>query len=403
MDFSQTTYPLVTDRKLTIAQVVCTYPPYHGGMGRVAFEYTERLRARGHNVHVFTSRSEEVADDPKYVHRIPSLLQVGNAGVMPSLYHRLKGFDLVHLHYPFFGGAEPTIIRKALRDDQGLVMTYHMDAMAGGIRGAIFEMHRRMLLPWLVGRVDRVLASSKDYIETSAIAQLDGALDRVEIHPFGVDLDRFHPAEEPELKSQLNIPAQIPVLLFVGGLDKAHHFKGVGVFLEALTTLKQASWRALIVGDGDLRSLYEQLCRDAGLSDRVSFLGSISDQELPRYYRMADVHVFPSTRRAEAFGIVALEAAASGTPTIASNLPGVRTVVLDGVTGLLVEPEQVASLASAISLFLEQPELRKRFGASARLHAEHEFAWDPLVTKLEQTYQSVIAQQSARRYDQTTL
>src|SRR3989339_483194 len=295
MVISQTSHPLVTDHKLTIAQVVCTYPPYHGGMGRVAFEYTERLRARGHNVHVFTSRSEEVSDDPKYIHRIPSLLHVGNAGVMPSLFHRLKGFDLVHLHYPFFGGAEPTIIRKALRDDQGLVMTYHMDATAGGIRGAIFEMHRRMLLPWLVGRVDRILASSKDYIETSAIAQLEGALDRVEIHPFGIDLDRFYPADESELKAKLSISASVPVLLFVGGLDKAHHFKGVGVLLEALKDLTNQSWHALIIGDGDLRSMYEQLCHDWNLSSRVTFLGSISDQELPRYYRMADVHVFPST------------------------------------------------------------------------------------------------------------
>ncbi len=394
---------MVSNRKLTIAQVVCTYPPYHGGMGRVAFEYTERLRARGHNVHVFTSRAEEVTDDPKYVHRIPSLLHIGNAGVMPSLYHRLKGFDLVHLHYPFFGGAEPTIIRKALRDDQGLVMTYHMDATAGGIRGAIFEMHRRMLLPWLVGRVDRILASTKDYIETSAIAQLSGALDRVEIHPFGIDLDRFHPGDESELKAQLKIPSQVPVLLFVGGLDKAHHFKGVGVLLEALKGLVDQPWHTLIIGNGDLRPLYTQMCRDWNLTDRVTFLGSINDQELPRYYRLADVHVFPSTRRAEAYGIVALEAAASGTPTIASKLPGVRTVVLDGVTGLLVEPEDVSDLKRSLSLLLEKPELRERFGASARQHAEYEFAWEPLITKLEETYQSVSEQQSRRQYDQTTL
>ena len=73
------------------------------------------------------------------------------------------------------------------------------------------------------------------------------------------------------------------------------------------------------------------------------------------------------------------------------------------MTGLLVEPEQVNALSSAISLLLEKPELRERFGASARLHAQHEFAWEPLITKLEQTYQSVIEQQSARRYDQTAL
>ena len=398
-----TPHSVVKNKALKIAQVVCTYPPYHGGMGRVAFEYTDRLRKRGHNVHVFTAKSKDVENDPKYVHRIPSLLHIGNAGVMPSLFRRLSGFDLVHLHYPFFGGAEPTIIRKAVRADQGLVMTYHMDAIAGGLRGAVFEMHRRMLLPWLVGRVDRILGSSKDYIETSAIAQIDSALDRVEIHPFGVDLERFRPGDESALKSLLSIPASTPVLLFVGGLDKAHYFKGVGVMLEALNGLKNQVWHALIIGDGDLRLSYEKLANDWGLNERVSFLGSIDDQELPRYYRMADMFIFPSTRRAEAFGLVALEAAASGTPVIASNLPGVRTVVIDGTTGLFVEPESASSLRNSIFLLLEKQELRERISLGARAHAESNFAWEPLITNLERTYASVLEQQSARQYDRTTL
>ncbi len=117
--------------KPKIAQVVCTYPPYRGGMGHVAFEYTTRLRDRGYNVHVFTTRHREPVSDPEYVHRLSSIVQIGNAGVMPSLYKRIAGFDLVHLHYPFYGGAEPTVIRKSIRHDQGLVMTYHMDAVAG--------------------------------------------------------------------------------------------------------------------------------------------------------------------------------------------------------------------------------------------------------------------------------
>ena len=135
-----------------------------------------------------------------------------------------------------------------------------------------------------------------------------------------------------------------------------------------------------------------------GIAERVVFAGIVSEEELPFYYRRADIHVFPSTRRAEAFGLVALEAAASGIPTIASALPGVRTVVQDGSTGLLVQPEQVESLANAIKLLLTQKELRLRFGAAARNHAETNFAWDPLITQLEQTYQSVWKQQSAREY-----
>lgn len=382
-----------------IAHVVCTYPPYRGGMGKVAFEYAERLRERGYNVHVFTSQQEDGGGgkDPVYVHRIPAILTIGNGAVLPSLYQRLKGFDLVHLHYPFFGGAEPVIVRKALRHDQGLVMTYHMDAVADGVRGAIFEAHKHVLFPWIVNRCDRVLVSSKDYFESSALAKITSVKDRVEIHPFGVDLKTFSPGEENLLKRELNIPSSVPVLVFVGGLDKAHSFKGLPILFEALKDIVEP-FHLVIVGGGELRATYESLVGRYKLGSRVIFVGSVSDEELPRYYRLGNIHVFPSTRRAEAFGLVALEAAATGIPTIASGLPGVRSVVLDGETGLLVSPEDVDALKKAIQLLLTRTDVRERFGHSARLHAEAHFAWEPLITQLEQTYKSVLNQETERQY-----
>jgi glycosyltransferase involved in cell wall biosynthesis len=385
-------------KKPKIAHVVCTYPPYRGGMGNVAFEYTERLRARGYNVHVFTTRKEGVEDDARYVHRIPGIMNIGNAGVLPSLFHRLSGFDLVHLHYPFFGGAEPTIVRKALRHDQGLVMTYHMDAVATGAKGAMFGAHRRLLFPWLVNRVDRILVSTQDYADTSALADIDGVMDRVEIHPFGVDLERFFPGSAPEIRERHGISHSTPLLLFVGGLDPAHHFKGLPVLLESLDEIRQYDWHCVVVGGGSLQSSYEATMLERGLAKRVTFAGNVSNEDLPNYYRASDIHLFPSTKRAEAFGLVAAEAAATGTPTIASDLAGVRVVVRDGDTGLLVPPGNIQELGKAMITLLEQTDLRERFGLSARKHAEQHFDWDPLISKLERTYQSVIHQQSKRQY-----
>ncbi len=369
-------------------------------MGKVAFEYTERLRARGYNVHVFTTRDKNssTTDDPRYVHRLPSILTIGNGSVLPSLFHRLSGFDLVHLHYPFFGGAEPTIIRKAMRQNQGLVMTYHMDAVAGGVRGAVFGAHRRLLFPWLVSRVDRILSSSLDYANSSALSHIEGAMDRVEEHPFGVDLERFHPGKDQGILERHNISSSTPVMVFVGGLDEAHYFKGLPVLFEALEKIKQHKWRLIIVGSGQLKSQFQEILKSKGMSDQVIFAGGVSEEDLPRYYRAADFHLFPSTKRAEAFGLVAVEAAATGIPSIASDLPGVRTVVKDGDTGLLVPPNDVNELTKAITLLLEQQDLRERFGFSAREHAEQRFDWEPLIDKLEQTYSSVLSQQSKRKY-----
>ena len=382
----------------TIAHVVCTYPPYRGGMGNVAFEYVEALRARGYNVHVFTLQdSRSTLDDPRHIHRIPSILHIGNAGVLPSLFHRLSGFDLVHLHYPFFGGAEPVIVRKAMRPDQGLVMTYHMDAAADGVKGAIFSAHRRLLFPWLVNRVDRILVSSLDYANHSALAELD-VDDRIEEHPFGVDLERFHPGVESELRERHGIPHKTPVLLFVGGLDAAHAFKGFPQLLDALENLVEYDWQLVVVGEGNLKETYRALAQSKGIDARVTFAGSVSHDDLPRYYRLADFKLFQSTKRAEAFGLVALEASASGIPTIASDLPGVCTVVEDGSTGLLVPPGNVDELKKAITVFLEQVEMRQRLGFSARKNAEQKYAWAPLIDRLEATYDSVLGQQSKRHY-----
>lgn len=359
-------------------------------MGRIAFEYTERLRARGHNVHVFTPRYEHTEGDPEYVHRVPSPIHFGNAGVTPSLVRRLSGFDLIHLHYPFFGGAEPVIIGKALRPNQKLVITYHMDAVADGVRGAIFEAHRRLLFPWLMGRAQKILVSSRDYADQSALAKLPGIMERTEVHPFGVDLERFHPGLAPVVRERLQIPDGVPTMIFVGGLDPAHHFKGFPVLLEALSGLTDVPWHLIVVGDGALRSSFEALAKERGCAHRIHFVGGASDEDLPLYYRAANIHVFPSTERAEAFGIVALESAASGIPCIASNLDGVRTVVKDGETGMLVAPRDVESLRTALRLLLEDPDECMRLGVLARARAEREFSWGGLIDRLESTYSHLV-------------
>jgi glycosyltransferase involved in cell wall biosynthesis len=385
------------NKQIKIAHVVCTYPPYRGGMGNVAHSYVEQLRERGYNVHVFTIKNDEVENDPNYIHRVPGVINIGNAGVLPSLFHRLSGFDLVHLHYPFFGGAEPVIVRKALRPDQGLVMSYHMDAVASGVKGAIFSAHRRILFPWLVNRVDRILVSSLDYAKHSALNELN-IEDRLEEHPFGVDLERFHPGEETQLREKHEIRHATPVLVFVGGLDSAHAFKGLPELFQALEAIKDYDWHLVIVGEGELKETYRANAEAKGLINKITFAGSVSDEDLPRYYRLACMHLFPSTKRAEAFGLVAVEAAASGIPTIASALPGVRTVVRDGDTGLLVPPGDVEELTNAITLLLEQTDLRERFGMSAREHVQQNYSWPSLMDKLEETYASVLNQESKREY-----
>jgi len=179
-------------------------------------------------------------------------------------------------------------------------------------------------------------------------------------------------------------------MLFVGGLDRAHYFKGLTVLIEALSELRNDDWTLLVIGDGDLMKTFVAQTKAIGISERVKFLGAVSESEKPRFFRAADFHVFPSTDRSEAFGLVVLEAAASGIPTIASNLPGVRSIIQDDQIGILVTPNQSGELKIAIQKLLTDQAERRRLGAAARIRAEKEFAWSPLIDKMEKVYGGLV-------------
>ncbi|MEZ5966291.1 MAG: glycosyltransferase [Planctomycetota bacterium] len=375
---------------MRVAHVVVTYPPYRGGMGNVAHAYVEGLRRRGVDAAVFTPRVPGSEADPPFVHRLRPWLRSGQCAVLPTLLTATAAFDLVHLHFPFFGAAQFVALRRRMRRRPRLVLTYHMDASAGGLRGAVFAAHRRLLLPWIVRSADRVLVASRDYAAHAALERVRNVRAAVEEHPFGVDERRFAPGAESEARARLRLDSA-PTVVFVGGLDRAHAFKGLDVLLQACAALR-ADVRVVVAGDGDQRPGYEDRARALGLADRARFLGSVSDEDLPDVYRAADVVAFPSVSRAEAFGLVALEAAASARPVVASDLPGVRTVVQAEQTGLLVDPGAVGPLAGALARVLADERLRRDLGARARARVEREFTLERALDRLQATYAAVLAE-----------
>jgi len=124
-------------------------------------------------------------------------------------------------------------------------------------------------------------------------------------------------------------------LLFVGGLDRAHYFKGFNVMLDALAGLAAANWRLTVVGDGELRPSYAARAAALGLEKKISWAGRVSEADKIRAYQNADLLLLPSINSNEAFGFVLIEALACGVPVIAADLPGVRRVFSDRQEGLL--------------------------------------------------------------------
>jgi glycosyltransferase involved in cell wall biosynthesis len=263
-----------------------------------------------------------------------------------------------------------------------LIIQYYMD-----VEGSSW-LRRLLIRPFQVVRnsllriADVITCGSMDYVRESVISGIyERHPERFFEIPFAVDLNRFAPAE----RAADRIQKGVRTILFVGGLDRAHYFKGVHILLKAVSRLSPevGPWRLHIVGDGDLRPDYEQLSRDLGVSDKVKFLGAASDEHLSSCYQNADMLVLPSVNSNEAFGLVLLEAMASEIPVIASDLPGVRMVFQDGQEGFLSDPGSVPHLSRKLTDLLRDDALRVRMGLRARKRVEERYSLTSLGKRLE--------------------
>jgi len=200
--------------------------------------------------------------------------------------------------------------------------------------------------------------------------------------PLGVDHSRFMPKNKrPEARNK-----NILKILFVGALDRAHHFKGLDILLQAFRKLANQNYNLQIAGSGDLSAYYQRLSSQLQIDKYVEFIGFASDEELPKIYKSADLFVFPSTGKAEAFGLVVLEAMSSGLPVLASDLPGVRTLIQN--KDFLVKPGSIDSLAEKLELVLNDKELLVKAGLANRQLVEEKYTWEKSVDQLEKLYKS---------------
>lgn len=385
---------------MKIAHIVCRFPPYYSGMGNVAFEMANAHIRQGHEVRVYTPQFDgsSVKNEADLVKRLKPGFKYGNAAWLPGLTGELAQFDLVHLHYPFFGTANLVRRWKKKNPHIPLVVTYHMDNRAQGWLGLFFKYYATFWLPKILGVADALHTASLDYLSNSDAKQLykNKPADWYEV-PFGVDTERFLPREKPvEWLAGMGLNPNAPTVIFVGGMDRAHYFKGVPVLLDALTKIKNGGLlvQALLVGDGDLRAEFETRAAGLGIVDRVRFLGQVSDGDLPLVYNAADLLVLPSTTKGEAFGMVILEAMASGLPVVATDLPGVRTLALE--VGTVVEPRSVTDLAEAVYGYFARGNDQSNWGMQARQVAEQKFSWEVISKQMLSVYEKAVAKAAAR-------
>lgn len=383
-------------RRLRIAHLTATFPPYPGGAGNTAFRFAREQADRGHEVEVFTAPAAGVAPDPggAVVHRIDPVFGIGNAPLIPSL-ARLDGFDVLHLHYPFIFGAELAMasrLRRAGRP-QALLVHYKNRLVGNGARTALFELYEHTVAPLLIRAADRICVLSADHARSVSYLRRAGERDPAKLieMPNGVDAELFSPGES-SLRERLAIPSDAVVAAFVATLDRAHHFKRLDVAIEAAARVRDPAVHLVVAGGGELLAGFRATAAAAaGVADRVHFLDAVPHRELPEVLRAADLFLL-TTEPPESFGIVLAEAMACGLPVIATDYPGVRAVVDEGETGLLVERGSPEAVAGALrELIAAGPEGRAAMGAAGREKAVREWSWPRLVQRMDGAYEEAIA------------
>lgn len=371
---------------MKIAQVTPVYPPRIGGIGNVAQEYAQGLVRDNFDVTVFTPlyQLDEAGTDEQIIDRVNPLYKWGNAAFVPQLIWKLRKSDLIHLHYPFYGGAESCALASFIWK-KPLVITYHMRPVAKGWQEAIFRIYRLFVEPIIFSVAEKICVSSLDYAKSVEL----NSKKLIEL-PFSVDSSRFFPGNAQNVRDELNINHKSKVIIFVGGLDDAHYFKGVDVLIESCSKLAtDIDWHLIIVGEGNKKKAYQELVAEKNIKARVHFVGRVSQNDLPIYYRASDIHVLPAINRCEAFGLVTLEAGSSGLPSIVSNLPGVRTLVDNGITGLIINPSNKEELTDALEKLIKDDNLRFQLSQTARKRVENYFEKKAVYKKLKEIYQSV--------------
>ncbi|MGE5618033.1 MAG: glycosyltransferase family 4 protein [Sphingomonadaceae bacterium] len=354
--------------------------PYPGGVTEHIVHLAAEFRARGHEVHIIAPQSEPMrAQVGEIVHPVGSVVPVPANGSVAriSLSLRLsrqvkeileaEQFDVIHLHEPLLPALPITVLRHSHSVNVG---TFHAFAQSNY---AYF--YGKPILRYFVRRLHGRIAVSppaRDFVA-------DYFPGEYEIIPNGIDFDKFAVPAEP-------LPAFReggPNILFVGRLEKR---KGLKYLLRAMSGVWShfPEARLIVVGSGPLLEDYKHLVESHRLQN-VVFTGFVSSEDLPRYYRSCDVFCAPSTGQ-ESFGIVLLEAMASGKPLVASDIPGYRFVVNHGVEGLLVPPKDEQALALSLVRLLSDGELRARMGQAGLKRAE-EFSWDKVAGRVLAFYE----------------
>ncbi|WP_430735662.1 glycosyltransferase [Halodesulfovibrio aestuarii] len=318
------------------------YPPSKGGIELVAWELVEGLRKKKIHTDVLCCSANHDSVEPlDHVFRCKTTFFWARVYFsIECIYKWLKirnQYNIIHVHcpHPFANLLLFLIPTKA-----HLIVHWHSDI----VRPKLLKKFYLPLQRWLLRRADAVIATSPNYASSST--DLLPIKNKVTIIPIGINPERLlvNSTKLREIKNKFSDK------IIVFALGRHVYYKGFEYLIKAFKTLP-ANFILLLGGEGPEQQKLRQIAHDAGVKNKVVFLGKIAEENLGSYFQCCDIFCLPSIERSEAFGVVQLEAMSKGKPVVSTKIPGsgVSWVNQNGVSGIVIPPKDEKELAKALA------------------------------------------------------
>jgi glycosyltransferase involved in cell wall biosynthesis len=364
------------------------YSPDAGGIESVTISLACGAVSAGHSVSVVCfkkspAKSEEFIDGVQIIRTSTVKIIASQPISIKYLINCLKltkKVDIVHLHAPNMLAA---ICALFIGRKTKLLIHWHSDVIDKGFLGLILMPFEHVLLR----RADSIIATSQAYVNGSK--RLSSYLKKISVVPIGVKAvvgNSEYSVLSPSFEHQISGKK---IILAVGRLVA---YKGFDVLIRAASDLSDDSI-VVIVGDGPLRGFLEAALNSYGLNERVILTGRLSSADLHTLFCKASLFCLPSVSRAEAFGVVLLEAMAYGIPIVATDIPcsGVPWVNQHGITGLNVPVGDSAAFAKACRKILASKELHNKFASGANNRFLKEFREEVFISRVLRVYERLMS------------
>lgn len=361
-------------------------PDTVGGVEQVIDQLSRTSSQHGIRSSVFSLSSNEVPKEKAMegytLHRARCNFQIASTSFSWSAFQQFKHLaqhaDLIHYHFPW---PFMDLMHYVSQIKKPTVLTYHSDIMRQK-----FWLHLyRPLQNHFLQSMDRIVATSPNYLATSSILQTYGH--KVSVIPIGLDKKSYPIPSQERLKHWSSF-LQTPFFLFVGVL---RYYKGLHILVEAA---QHGAWPVVIVGAGPIEDALKKQAKKLGLNN-LWFLGHVSDEDKVALITLCLAVVFPSHLRSEAFGISLLEGAMYGKPMISSEIgTGTTFINIANTTGLVVPPSNPQALHEAMNHLWNHQGKAQSMGKAAEERYWQLFTAQHMMASYASLYQEILQQKA---------